>query len=181
VQTVDREANALYFDLIAKFESLTGVPVVLNTSFPARRSLRLRQGFGGRVGGRLAQDLEDGDDGAVAQPRRGPRLVHEELHRRRARAVRAHPLDGHEALQVVVVGQVDRADAAAADATQQVIARAEGAGDVVPGGEARPRPGGPRYDFFRNSHTPMPFRRARSSPWRNSDRRLQGTSSRIQA
>ena len=50
MQTVDREANALYFDLIAKFESLTGVPVVLNTSFPARRSLRLRQGFGGRVG-----------------------------------------------------------------------------------------------------------------------------------
>ena len=33
LQTVDRDANALYFDLIAKFESLTGVPVVLNTSF----------------------------------------------------------------------------------------------------------------------------------------------------
>jgi carbamoyltransferase len=31
-QTVTRSANPLYYDLIKKFEALTGVPVVLNTS-----------------------------------------------------------------------------------------------------------------------------------------------------
>jgi carbamoyltransferase len=33
VQTVDREGNALYYDLLGAFEQRTGVPVLLNTSF----------------------------------------------------------------------------------------------------------------------------------------------------
>jgi carbamoyltransferase len=33
VQTVERAQNPLYYDLITRFEDLTGVPVVLNTSF----------------------------------------------------------------------------------------------------------------------------------------------------
>jgi carbamoyltransferase len=33
VQTVRRDQNQLYYDLIAEFEKLTGVPVLLNTSF----------------------------------------------------------------------------------------------------------------------------------------------------
>ena len=33
LQTVDREINPLYWQLIKEFENLTGVPVVLNTSF----------------------------------------------------------------------------------------------------------------------------------------------------
>ena len=33
LQTVDRDANSLYWNLIAEFGNLTGVPVVLNTSF----------------------------------------------------------------------------------------------------------------------------------------------------
>ncbi len=33
LQTVAREENALYYDLISRFESKTGIPVVLNTSF----------------------------------------------------------------------------------------------------------------------------------------------------
>ena len=33
LQTVTREANARYWSLIKAFERLTGVPVVLNTSF----------------------------------------------------------------------------------------------------------------------------------------------------
>ena len=36
VQTVTREANALYYELIAAFEELTGCAVVLNTSFNVR-------------------------------------------------------------------------------------------------------------------------------------------------
>ena len=33
LQTVSRESNALYYDLIREFDRITGVPVVLNTSF----------------------------------------------------------------------------------------------------------------------------------------------------
>jgi carbamoyltransferase len=33
LQTVDRDANPLYWNLIAEFGNLSGVPVVLNTSF----------------------------------------------------------------------------------------------------------------------------------------------------
>ena len=33
LQTVTREANPLYYDLIEAFRDLTGVPMVLNTSF----------------------------------------------------------------------------------------------------------------------------------------------------
>jgi carbamoyltransferase len=33
VQTVEREANPLYYDLISAFEARTGIPVLLNTSF----------------------------------------------------------------------------------------------------------------------------------------------------
>jgi carbamoyltransferase len=36
VQTVHRETNPLYYDLIRRFEGLTGCPVVINTSFNVR-------------------------------------------------------------------------------------------------------------------------------------------------
>lgn len=36
VQTVDRKRNAAFYDVIAAFEALTGVPVVVNTSFNVR-------------------------------------------------------------------------------------------------------------------------------------------------
>ena len=35
-ETVKREDNALYYDLIARFDRLTGVPVIINTSFNVR-------------------------------------------------------------------------------------------------------------------------------------------------
>jgi carbamoyltransferase len=36
LQTVTREQNALYYDLIAEFDKLTGVPIIINTSFNVR-------------------------------------------------------------------------------------------------------------------------------------------------
>jgi len=36
LQTVTREENRLYYDLIREFEKLTGVPIVINTSFNVR-------------------------------------------------------------------------------------------------------------------------------------------------
>jgi carbamoyltransferase len=36
LQTVTREQNRLYYDLIAEFDRLTGVPVIINTSFNVR-------------------------------------------------------------------------------------------------------------------------------------------------
>jgi len=36
IQTVHHETNALYYDLIAKFRDLTGVPLLVNTSFNVR-------------------------------------------------------------------------------------------------------------------------------------------------
>jgi carbamoyltransferase len=36
IQTVRREASPLYYDLIAEFEKLTGVPLLINTSFNVR-------------------------------------------------------------------------------------------------------------------------------------------------
>jgi len=36
LQTVSREQNALYYDLIAAFEKITGVPIIINTSFNVR-------------------------------------------------------------------------------------------------------------------------------------------------
>jgi carbamoyltransferase len=36
VQTVSYESNPLFFRLISEFKALTGVPVVLNTSFNVR-------------------------------------------------------------------------------------------------------------------------------------------------
>jgi carbamoyltransferase len=33
LQTVSRESNPLYHQLISKFDRITGVPIVLNTSF----------------------------------------------------------------------------------------------------------------------------------------------------
>ena len=36
LQTVTREQNALYYDLIAEFEKVTGVPIIINTSFNVR-------------------------------------------------------------------------------------------------------------------------------------------------
>jgi carbamoyltransferase len=36
IQTVHRETNALYYDLILRFEQLTGCPVLVNTSFNVR-------------------------------------------------------------------------------------------------------------------------------------------------
>jgi carbamoyltransferase len=36
LQTVTREQNRLYYDLIAKFDELTGVPIIINTSFNVR-------------------------------------------------------------------------------------------------------------------------------------------------
>jgi carbamoyltransferase len=36
IQTVNRAQNALYYDLLAAFQRLTGVPVLVNTSFNTR-------------------------------------------------------------------------------------------------------------------------------------------------
>ncbi|HEY5907155.1 MAG TPA: carbamoyltransferase C-terminal domain-containing protein, partial [Vicinamibacteria bacterium] len=36
LQTVTRDSNPLYYDLIAEFEKLTGVPILINTSFNVR-------------------------------------------------------------------------------------------------------------------------------------------------
>jgi carbamoyltransferase len=36
IQSISREENALYYDLIAEFEKQTGVPVIINTSFNVR-------------------------------------------------------------------------------------------------------------------------------------------------
>jgi carbamoyltransferase len=36
LQTVTREQNALYYDLIAAFDEITGVPIIINTSFNVR-------------------------------------------------------------------------------------------------------------------------------------------------
>jgi carbamoyltransferase len=36
IQTVDRESDPLFYDLIAEFDRLTGVPVIINTSFNVR-------------------------------------------------------------------------------------------------------------------------------------------------
>jgi carbamoyltransferase len=36
VQTVRRDANPLFYDIIAAFESRTGCPVIINTSFNVR-------------------------------------------------------------------------------------------------------------------------------------------------
>ena len=36
IQTVSREENALYYDLISEFDRLTGCPVIINTSFNVR-------------------------------------------------------------------------------------------------------------------------------------------------
>ncbi len=36
VQTIDRETNPLFYDLIAAFDRLSGVPVIINTSFNVR-------------------------------------------------------------------------------------------------------------------------------------------------
>jgi len=36
IQTISRKQNPLYYDLIKEFEKLTGVPIVLNTSFNIR-------------------------------------------------------------------------------------------------------------------------------------------------
>jgi len=36
IQTVDRETNSLFYDLIAEFDRQTGVPVIINTSFNVR-------------------------------------------------------------------------------------------------------------------------------------------------
>lgn len=36
IQTVSREQNPLYYDLLAAFETLTGVPILINTSFNSR-------------------------------------------------------------------------------------------------------------------------------------------------
>jgi carbamoyltransferase len=36
VQTVDHESDPLFYDLIKEFDRLTGVPVIINTSFNVR-------------------------------------------------------------------------------------------------------------------------------------------------
>ena len=36
VQTIRRDQNARYYDLLAAFDKLTGVPVLVNTSFNTR-------------------------------------------------------------------------------------------------------------------------------------------------
>jgi carbamoyltransferase len=36
LQTVTREQNALYYDLMAEFDKITGVPIIINTSFNVR-------------------------------------------------------------------------------------------------------------------------------------------------
>jgi carbamoyltransferase len=42
LHTVDREANLLYWTLIHEFDALTGVPVLLNTSFNENEPIVLR-------------------------------------------------------------------------------------------------------------------------------------------
>jgi carbamoyltransferase len=36
IQTVDRTTNPLFYDLISEFDRLTGMPVIINTSFNVR-------------------------------------------------------------------------------------------------------------------------------------------------
>ena len=36
IQTVDRDINPLYHSLISKFKEITGVPILVNTSFNVR-------------------------------------------------------------------------------------------------------------------------------------------------
>ena len=36
VQTINREQNAAYYDLLQQFKALTGVPILVNTSFNTR-------------------------------------------------------------------------------------------------------------------------------------------------
>ena len=36
IQTVDRDINPLYYSLISKFKEITGVPILVNTSFNIR-------------------------------------------------------------------------------------------------------------------------------------------------
>jgi carbamoyltransferase len=36
IQTVSRQQNAMYYDLIQRFEARTGCPVIINTSFNVR-------------------------------------------------------------------------------------------------------------------------------------------------
>jgi len=36
IQTVSREENSLYYDLIQRFKDITGVPLIINTSFNVR-------------------------------------------------------------------------------------------------------------------------------------------------
>jgi len=36
LQTINRKTNPLYYDILARFDEITGVPVVLNTSFNLR-------------------------------------------------------------------------------------------------------------------------------------------------
>ena len=42
LQTVSRSANPLYYRLIARFAELTGMPLVLNTSFTENESVVCR-------------------------------------------------------------------------------------------------------------------------------------------
>jgi carbamoyltransferase len=44
LQTVSREANPLYWQLLKAFEKLTGVPVLLNTSFNENEPIVLTPG-----------------------------------------------------------------------------------------------------------------------------------------
>ena len=78
VQTVERERNPLYYDLLRRFERRTGVPVVLNTSFNIRGepivctpedAIRtyLKSGIDALVLGRYVTVKEAGD-----APRRTP-------------------------------------------------------------------------------------------------------------
>ena len=63
IQTIDRAANPRYYAMIAEFEKLTGVPIVLNTSFnrhepivaqtPRSRFVLLANGYGRTGDGQL--------------------------------------------------------------------------------------------------------------------------------
>jgi carbamoyltransferase len=78
IQTVDRSDNPLYYDVIQEFARLTGVPVILNTSFNAKEpivaspadaiSCYLRSGIDVLAIGNFLSDATLASPGALGNP-----------------------------------------------------------------------------------------------------------------